>query len=107
MRVGPCLNVQTFSMKSHALPAAVENKTLLRQARLLLAPSSQRHLHTSLMPPGLARLSIHTGPQEHQAIASFTAKFGAQARDGTSVMLAVCFYNTSSKVVRDIWNVRT
>jgi hypothetical protein len=44
--------------------------------------------------------------QEHQAIAIFIAKFGAQARDGTSALLAVT-YNTSSKVVRDIWNVRT
>ena len=44
--------------------------------------------------------------QEEQVVAIFSAKFGAQPRDGTSAWLAKTF-NTTTKVVRDIWNVRT
>ena len=60
----------------------------------------------SMRPPRPKHMRPPSLLQEHQAIAIFTAKFDAQARDGTCALLAVC-YNTSSKVVRDIWNVRT
>ena len=60
----------------------------------------------SMRPPRPKNMRPPSLLQEHQAIAIFTAKFDAQARDGTCALLAVC-YNTSSKVVRDIWNVRT